>query len=92
MPAGAYVAVQPQTKELGKAVDSEKGFQGPVFVNLHNGRGQDTLRVTLTGAALDDPDADTPQLNAKQPQPGVSPQAGAGPDPPPGVLSGQTGR
>jgi hypothetical protein len=62
VPTGAYVAVQPQAREIGKAIDFEKGFEGPVFVRIHNGHAQETLRVTLTGAALDDPNADTPQL------------------------------
>ena len=62
VPAGAYVAVQPQARDIGKAIDFEKGFEGPTFVRIHNGRGAEILRVTLTGAALDDPNTDTPQL------------------------------
>ena len=62
VPTGAYVAVQPQTRDLGRAIDFQKGFEGPMFVRIRDGHAQETLRVTLTGASLDDPNADTPQL------------------------------
>src|SRR5208282_3182916 len=62
VPAGAYVAVQPQTKDMGKAIDFQKGFEGPTFVKIRDGHAEETLQVTLTGASLDDPNTDTPQL------------------------------
>ena len=62
VPRGAYLALQAQTPELGSTIEYEKGFQGPVFLPFHNGQAQQTLRFTLTGAALDGPDNKGPKL------------------------------
>jgi len=53
---GAYVALQPIARELGQAIDFEKGFRGPIFVMVRADEKQkiDKLRFTLTGPAVSD--------------------------------------
>jgi hypothetical protein len=56
---GAYVTLQAQDPDLGKVVEFEKGFVGPVFMATHPGTTTSvTLRFTLTGSAVTDPDQD----------------------------------
>ena len=53
---GAYVALQPMARELGQAIDFQKGFRGPVFVVVRPDEKQKTDRLlfTLTGPAVSD--------------------------------------
>ena len=56
---GAYVGLQAEDREVGQVVEFEKGFVGPVFMATHTGlRTSVTLRFTLTGAAVSDPERD----------------------------------
>ncbi len=63
---GAYVTLQAQDQDLGKVVEFEKGFVGPVFMAIHPGVATTvTLRFTLTGSAVSDPDQDYLTRNSR---------------------------
>lgn len=63
VPKGAYVAVQSMQPEIRKVVEFEKGFQGPIFLQVRQeSRYSTTLRLVLIGAGIAESDANSPQL------------------------------
>jgi hypothetical protein len=60
---GAYIGLQPLASEVGKVVQFEKGYVGPVFMAVRDGkRGIDTLRFIVTGTAAKEAGPDRPTL------------------------------
>lgn len=63
VPKGAYVAVQSMQPEIRKVVEFEKGFQGPIFLQVRQETHfVTTLRFVLIGAGIAQSDANSPQL------------------------------
>jgi hypothetical protein len=63
IPKGAYVALQPMQQEVRKVIEFEKGFQGPLFVQIGSDRRYSgTLRFILVGPAVKESEAETPQI------------------------------
>jgi hypothetical protein len=50
---GAYVALQPMTRDVGQVIEFERGYKGPVFVSVRRNEHDKIalLRFTLTGPA-----------------------------------------
>ena len=61
--SGAYLGLQATAPELGKVIDFEKGFDGPIFMALRGpSRDSTTLNFILTGAATTQSGQNAPAL------------------------------
>jgi hypothetical protein len=61
--AGAYLGLQATAPALGKVIDFDKGFEGPIFIPLFGpGRDSASLNFILTGLAVSDSNQDAPLL------------------------------
>lgn len=62
-PRGAYFSVSSMSEEVLRVVEFEKGFVGPLFLQVKsNERFNATLRYTLTGAAVAESQRQSTQL------------------------------
>jgi hypothetical protein len=63
---GVYVALQAREADVGKVIEFEKGFDGPIFSATHKGiRTTVRLRFTLTGEAVSTPEQDLMMRNSR---------------------------
>ena len=63
VPKGAYVALQSTQPDIRKVIEFDKGFQGPIFVQMGSDqRYTGMLRFTLVGAAVKQGEEETPQI------------------------------
>lgn len=63
VPKGAYFSLQPFGEEVTKVIEFEKGFVGPLFLQVKSDqRFNATLRYTLTGPALAESQGQSVQL------------------------------
>lgn len=63
VPKGAYFNLQSMGEEVAKVVEFEKGFVGPLFLQVRqNQRFNATLRYTLAGSAMAEAQQSGPRL------------------------------
>jgi hypothetical protein len=67
VPRGAYFALQPMQPEITRAIEFEKTYLGPTFLQLRNKeRFNTTLRFTLVGPAMRDSEDQPGQMMNNQ--------------------------
>jgi hypothetical protein len=65
---GAYLQLQPLTPDVGDIIEFQKGYKGPVFINVRQDEADkmDVLRFTLTGPAAPEADKGSTAMMSNQ--------------------------